>query len=191
MFKGLFMKYFLLILLCFSTQSFAQVSAGDKILASDFNNKKEKFTPLRVLAYKNADALNPGTYGLISFNQTNTESEDNFSAWDGSSFTVPIGKGGDYLIALSMTAKDSSVGFSAYFEVRMTVNSTSVAGSDLGGHGSWSTGTPYPSINFSIPLKLNAGDVLRIYGLQSAGSLRPFLADGRSFLKIQQLTQSD
>jgi len=166
--------------------AFAQVTGGEKLTAAAFNNKAEKFVPVQVRAH--ISSFNFGSFRATPYE---TEIIDTDNAFDGTYFTVPTGKAGLYYISANITANDSAVGFSAYFEIRISKNTTggNISADTVGTIAGFANSTPYPAVGYSTIMKLQAGDTIHIVSHQQGGPSRTAIGDGRSSLVITQLTQ--
>jgi hypothetical protein len=100
-------------------------------------------------------AINAATLTVVAFA---TELEDTNSAWDGSAFTVPAGKGGLWEIRGGYVF--SSVTDASLYVVTVSVNSTT-AGMYMIGRGI-AGGTGLCGAGGSVAVPLAAGDVIRM-----------------------------
>jgi hypothetical protein len=106
-------------------------------------------------AQNSSTTINAATLTVVAFA---TELEDTNSAWDGSAFTVPAGKGGLWEIRGGYVF--TSVTAASFYVVTVSVNSTT-AGMYMIGRGI-AGGTGLCGAGGSVAVPLAAGDVIRM-----------------------------
>ena len=129
-------------------------------------------TDTRVVAasYSGSGSGNWPSGSVATYTPT-TKLVDTHSTYSSGVFTVPVS--GVYRMSSNVIVNDTSIGFSAYYEVRAVKNGTPVSRAFVYGP----SGAYYPTTGASVLVSCVAGDLLRFDIQQSSGAARPIHAD--------------